>query len=48
MKEFCYFGDLLDSEGGVERTVRIRLPQSTFGSVFYAELDQSLSSKVTQ
>ena len=25
VKEFCYLGDLLDSEGGVERTVRMRV-----------------------
>jgi hypothetical protein len=25
VKQFCYLGDMLDSEGGVERSVRTRL-----------------------
>ena len=25
VKEFCYLGDLLDCEGGVERSVRMRV-----------------------
>ena len=30
VKEFCYLGDLLDSKGGVERAVRMRVPAAWY------------------